>query len=471
MQTILRLIRQSKTRTLALLALLSIFLFGIFELQSVIKSNSFKYNDLLELGMLSSTLMPIEDIRQLNGVPEDSTKPEYARLKSIVKATKWINERTKFAYLFVIRNNKMYFMVDSEMPGADDYSPPGQLYPEATPLDLTLMNEDAKPVLEKSTDRWGKWVSVLVPIRDPKTNKHIAVLGMDMSAYEWNDRNVHKVILSVLVVLVSFLAIIFIVIIMYKNRQLEMKIEKLKVAETELIVSNKMAEENNKLKTAFLKNISHEIRTPLNAIIGFAGLLDSKKLDINERELYLNHLVMSSKRMLNTITDIIDISRLQSGSTFVNKQKVVIKDCIDEVIQPYLTEAKDKNILLVTEFQPESPEAIIETDGRHLKNIFDKLLSNAFKFTTIGQIKIGFVHHLSETVFYVSDTGIGIDLSLHNYIFEDFRQVLESSTRTYDGNGLGLAIAKNLVELLGGEIQVESKVGEGSTFRFIIPNS
>lgn len=471
MQTILRQISGSRTRFLALLALLSILLFGIFELQSVFKTNNFKYNDLLDQGIMSSVFLPIEDVRALKGLPEDSLKPEYARLKNIVNATKRINESTKFVYLFAIRNNKMYFMVDSEMPGSDDYSPPGQLYTEATPLDLKLMDDDAIPVVEKSSDRWGKWVSVLVPIRDPETGKHIAVLGMDMSANEWSERNMHKVILSILVVLVSFLAIIFIMIIMYKNKQLELKIDRLKFAETELIVSNKIAEENNRLKTAFLKNISHEIRTPLNAIIGFAGLLETKNLDSRERDLYLKHLISSSKRMLNTITDIIDISRLQSGSTLVNKENVVIVDCIRETIRSYQDVANEKKIVLATDFKPGSEKACIKTDGRHLKNIFDKLLSNAFKFTALGQITIGFKQELNETIFFVSDTGIGIDISQQGFIFEDFRQVLESTTRTYDGNGLGLTIAKNLVELLGGEIQVESKVGEGSTFRFIIPNA
>ena len=155
----------------------------------------------------------------------------------------------------------------------------------------------------------------------------------------------------------------------------------------------------------------------------------------------------------------------------MNKENVVIVDCIRETIRSYQDVANEKKIVLATDFKPGSEKACIKTDGRHLKNIFDKLLSNAFKFTTLGQITIGFKQELNETIFFVSDTGIGIDISQQGFIFEDFRQVLESTTRTYDGNGLGLTIAKNLVELLGGEIQVESEVGAGSTFRFIIPNA
>ena len=111
MQTILRQISRSRTRFLALLALLCILLFGIFELQSVFKTNNFKYDDLLDHGIMSSTFLPIEDVRALKGLPEDSLKPEYARLKNIVNATKRINESTKFVYLFAIRNNNFQITI------------------------------------------------------------------------------------------------------------------------------------------------------------------------------------------------------------------------------------------------------------------------------------------------------------------------------------------------------------------------
>ncbi|HET6558989.1 MAG TPA: PAS domain S-box protein, partial [Prolixibacteraceae bacterium] len=242
-----------------------------------------------------------------------------------------------------------------------------------------------------------------------------------------------------------------------------------KMAEKELIMSKEKAEESDRLKSAFLANMSHEVRTPLNSIIGFSQLLSDPFFEEEQKIEFIHHIVLNGNNLLTIISDIMDISKIESGQIPIRINKIHCHEFITQIKDQYLMQARDKNLelcLTPTEIQE---EAVVLADSDRLMQVFNNLIGNALKFTPKGRIEIGYQPYGSITEFYVKDTGIGIAEEFQVKIFDSFRQVEDANTRTYGGNGLGLTISKKLVELMGGKIWVESELGKGSTFYFTLP--
>jgi len=237
----------------------------------------------------------------------------------------------------------------------------------------------------------------------------------------------------------------------------------------ELIVAKERAEESDRLKSAFLANMSHEIRTPMNGILGFAGLLKTPNLTGEKQQEYIRIIENSGKRMLNIINDIISISKIESGILEVNISETNINDQIDYILNFFLSETENKGILLFSKNSLSANDVIIKTDKEKLYAILTNLVKNAIKFTKEGSIEFGYAKKGKFIEFFVKDTGVGISKEQKKLIFERFRQGSESLSRNYEGAGLGLSISKAYVELLGGNIWVESITGKGSTFYFTIP--
>lgn len=234
------------------------------------------------------------------------------------------------------------------------------------------------------------------------------------------------------------------------------------------------AEESDRLKTAFLANMSHEIRTPMNAILGFSNLLTDPSLSIEEIYEYVNIINQRGNDLLQIISDIIDISRIEAGDVRMTMEKVSINHFLRELHASFhkILEFNDKgHVQLLLEVSELPDEAVIEADPVRLKQVFENLLQNSIKFTKEGHIKIGYKKGNHEIAFYVEDTGIGIDKNKQNIVFDRFRQANDTHTRDFGGTGLGLAISKNIVDLLGGEMTLESDIGKGTTFFFTIPYS
>lgn len=234
------------------------------------------------------------------------------------------------------------------------------------------------------------------------------------------------------------------------------------------------AEESDKLKTAFLANMSHEIRTPVNAIIGFSDLLRENDLHEEERETYLEYIIAGSRSLMNLINDIIDISKIEAGEIRIAKESCILEEVLGELYMMFNEQirkkGKEKNVDLVLE-KPGSPvDTEVLTDPLRLKQILSNLLNNAVKFTDSGSITFGYtVEDETFLKFFVKDTGIGIPRDKQQVIFHRFRQVEDTHTRNYDGTGLGLTISQKLVQLIGGEMKLESEEGKGSLFSFTIP--
>ncbi|WP_158850821.1 hybrid sensor histidine kinase/response regulator [Algibacter sp. L1A34] len=243
----------------------------------------------------------------------------------------------------------------------------------------------------------------------------------------------------------------------------------------ELTLAKDKAEESDRLKSQFLATMSHELRTPLNSIIGLSGLVDrdSSTEEIHE---YIQIIHNSGEHLLKLIEDLFNISVIESGKVQVFMKAIDLSVFLNEIHESMKIHQEkqgkhhiDFNLIIPSDYK----NLTIHTDKLKLTNIIVNLLKNAIKFSESGTINYGFnickKEEITHITFFVSDTGIGIDKSHQDLIFKGFTQVNGAFDRQYDGAGIGLTIAKKLVNLLDGNIWVDSKLGEGSSFFFSIP--
>ena len=244
-----------------------------------------------------------------------------------------------------------------------------------------------------------------------------------------------------------------------------------KLHEIELIKAKEKAEKSDALKSAFLANMSHEIRTPMNGILGFADLLKEPKLDSEKQQNYIRIIKDSGVRMLNIINDIIDISRIEAGLMEVNIKESNVNEQIEYIYTFFKPEVEAKGMFLTFKNSLPLNKAIISTDREKLFAILTNLVKNAIKYSHEGSIDFGYINKGELIEFYVKDTGIGIERDRLQAIFKRFVQADVFDKEARQGAGLGLTISKAYVEMLGGELWVESEIGKGSTFYFTIPYS
>ncbi|HEX2970205.1 MAG TPA: response regulator [Bacteroidales bacterium] len=246
-------------------------------------------------------------------------------------------------------------------------------------------------------------------------------------------------------------------------------ISQLKKAEIELIEAKKKAEESDRLKSAFMANMSHEIRTPMNGILGFADLLKTPELSGESQKMYIEAITQSGKRMLDIINDLIDISRIEAGQTEIRKENTDIPVLLRELILFFRPEADKKGIYLRSQNELPEESSLLITDKTKLAQVITNLIKNALKFTPRdGLIEAGCrLYDEHSMLIYVKDSGMGIRKDLQGKIFERFRQ--GDGADMQEGVGLGLAISKAYVEMLGGNIGIDSEPGRGSVFFFTLP--
>lgn len=286
------------------------------------------------------------------------------------------------------------------------------------------------------------------------------------------------------------------------NRQLREESEQRLLAQQELTrtlvdLSRAMqaAEASNKAKSLFLANISHEIRTPLNAVLGMAQVLQTTGLDATQAD-YVDTLYTQGRHLLQVLNSVLDFSRLESGKLTLLYQSFRLDSLLNEVTSLFIKQPTKKDITLEIDIAPEV-ENLLYGDPLRIRQILINLLSNAYKFTRRGKITIHIENGKDMPIctkhnpapgpgrkadpqnewrtlyFTVTDTGIGIAKDKQQYIFDNFTQADESLTREYGGTGIGLAICKQLVELMNGEIGVNSEPGRGASFwfRICLPNA
>lgn len=236
--------------------------------------------------------------------------------------------------------------------------------------------------------------------------------------------------------------------------------------EKELIAAKEKAEESNRLKSHFLANMSHEIRTPMNGILGFMDLLRDIHITNEERDSYINIVNKSGQRLLDTINNIVEMSKIEAGQQHIDLKELNLSEVFLDLYNFFKAQTDDRKIDLVLNLDPITQNINIITDRFKFEAILTNLLKNAIKFTSNGYVEFGNKFLDNKLVYYVKDTGIGIPNDRLNAIFERFVQADLKISRPYEGSGLGLAIVKGYVDLLGGKIWVESELGVGSTFYF-----
>jgi len=244
----------------------------------------------------------------------------------------------------------------------------------------------------------------------------------------------------------------------------------LKLARDEAIAAQRVADENSRLKSEFLSTMSHELRTPLNAIEGFTSImLGGMGIELSSRaEDMVKRVSSNSKRLLHLINDFLDLSRIESGRLELIKEPISPQRLARKWEAQVGVLAEEKGILFTVDVNPDLPPLIL-SDEDALSKIAINLLSNAFKFTHKGQVSLNLQRVSNEWIIAVSDTGIGIPLHAREYIFDEFRQVDGSSKRLYGGTGLGLALVQKLARVMGGNVSLQSEIGEGSTFTVTLP--
>jgi len=225
---------------------------------------------------------------------------------------------------------------------------------------------------------------------------------------------------------------------------------------------------SDRLKSAFLANMSHEIRTPLNAIVGFSSLISEADLTEDDKIMFREQVQSNSDYLISLIEDIIDVSKIESNQLTIKLQEINVVPLITKIVQTFqLAIASNKNVRVVTNLG--ATAILVTADQVRLEQILRNLLANAIKFTDDGVIEVDCEKRNDFYIFSVKDTGIGIHLEHQLAIFERFRKIDNSKQYLHRGTGIGLFLSKQLVELLGGKIWVESEVGVGSTFYFTIP--
>jgi len=252
-------------------------------------------------------------------------------------------------------------------------------------------------------------------------------------------------------------------------------ITELKKIEEELIIAKDLAEEASKTKSEFLANMSHEIRTPLNSILGFSDLIKSQSDDENIIE-YADIIISSGKNFLFILNNILELSKIEFGKISILYEPIFIESIVKDIKQMFDYTAKEKNLNLIINVADDLNTQFY-IDNLRLRQVLFNILGNAFKFTQKGSVVISIYkrgNNLSDSsidlIFEIIDTGIGIPESKKKLIFEDFKQLDSDIQKKYGGVGLGLSISKRLVEMMNGEITVESELGKGSTFTINLKN-
>lgn len=239
----------------------------------------------------------------------------------------------------------------------------------------------------------------------------------------------------------------------------------------DLVKANFAADASSRLKSSFLANISHEIRTPLNSVVGFSNLLLSDDISKEVRNEYIEQINHNSEKLLQIIGDIIDLSRLESSQIEITYEETSLTSIVNEIIEEarQIIRRNEKSIILNVKNRFEENGDLIFTDRIWLKRILNHLMDNAVKFTLDGSVELSYLVESNNIIFKIRDTGIGINKENLGRIFEEFRQEIDGHHRPFEGLGIGLTLAKEVVERMGGKIFVISEKGVGSEFSFSIP--
>ncbi len=424
-----------------------------------------------ELAIMSQSMTSLKHYRvDVGFLPND---PTY--LKIINTEINWQKSSEQyFEDIYTMRLNsegKVIFIADSETDydhnskfegDRESRTPIGEIYEKKLPdLDKAFALQEFTYTKSFYTDKWGSWISAYYPLYD-SDQKFEGLIGVDISSL-----TVASELIFPNVLLVLGLLSVYVTFLLYKKNQMA------NLLLNENLKSNLFQSEKNvTYQKQFLAVMSHEIRTPLNAIIGSLQLIDSNKLDTDGTE-NLNIARESSHILADVVGNILDYSKIQSAKIELDRSEISLNKILNQMSYLFRNQLTAKNLNLDIKIDPAVVDCSYGLDEVRFRQILMNFISNAIKFTSVGTISVSVAPIKIEQLFSIlefriSDTGIGISPENQKKLFQAFRQADSTITRKYGGTGLGLVIAKNLIEAMGGHVYFDSILGQGTTFVFTL---
>ena len=384
-------------------------------------------------------------IDELQGSPDDLTNQTYQDLKNKLINIRSINTDTRFVYLMGRINKQIFFYADSEPVESEDYSPPGQIYGEASQVISDVFDEQ-KIKSEVSSDRWGKWLSYMAPIIDQKTGQTIAVIGIDVT---------YKNYITSIILFSSLPVAVGLIIIALLSMAL---------------IYARKEEEILKIRSEYFAIAAHDLRTPLTGIkwaMGSLSKLSDDQLTKKGKPIF-RQINSSTENMISSINELLDSSNLDKpGSNTLQLSKIEINSLINATLESLKVSIDDKELTVhLIQGKPTN----ITVDKDKIRRVLSNILSNSIKYSPKG----GVILVNSKTVpdkFIISikDTGIGIPRGEQDKIFSGYYRATNAKDFTTQGTGLGLYYAKNIVELHGGKLTINSEQDHGTDVMISLP--
>lgn len=422
-----------------------------------------------------------ESIRE----PSQQNSPEYQQAVSPLKKMLAQTPGITYIYTGILRDNKVYFVLDAAEPGdadgdgRDDQAKIMEEYEDFEPImaDVFLTSTPACSP-EPYEDEWGVFITGYAPLRNSE-GQTVAIVGVDIDAKMFIERmsRITQAAWTACIPAMVTSLILGTIVFFWRRASLFALAERIVIADTlqeralELERAQVAALQASKAKSEFLANMSHEIRTPMTAILGYSEQIIEEYSANSPAEVISNLQVIrrNGEHLLSIINDILDLSKIEAGKMTVEQTRVDLKQVLHDVLKLMKHRADTKQITLVAQNRNPFPDYIL-SDALRVRQILVNLLGNAVKFTEKGSVTLSITYSphdrkCGRLVLEVSDTGIGMSEAQLSRLFQAFSQADESMTRRFGGTGLGLCISKRLAGILGGDIQVDSKLGVGTTFQ------